>query len=275
MSAAFHDNLEILGTVCVIALSLGYAWAWWRARINAPNVISLGRPWLFFCGLAVAWFSIASRLAVLDHELLTFHMVNHLLLSNVSAPLILLGEPLLVFRSGLQNWRYVGRFFSNPRFENVVRTIAHPVFCWAAAIGALTVWHIPAVFAAGMRSPFWHGFEAVSFLLAGLLFWSPIVEPWPVRQVRPRWWVPVYLLLATFPCDVLSGFLVFCNRVVYSSYLMMPRHFAISPQDDQECAAALMWTFVTFLYLAPAVILTVTEITRSSEYGKTTRWETR
>jgi cytochrome c oxidase assembly factor CtaG len=66
----------------------------------------------------------------------------------------------------------------------------------------------------------------------------------------------VYLLLATLPCDILSAFLAFCDRVVYRVYLSTPKHFAISALEDQQCAGALMWTCVTIVYLLAAAILT-------------------
>jgi len=69
--------------------------------------------------------------------------------------------------------------------------------------------------------------------------------------------VPLYLFLATLPCDALSAFLTFCGRVVYPHYLSMPRLFDISALGDQECAGALMWVWVTFVYLAPAVVITI------------------
>jgi hypothetical protein len=56
---------------------------------------------------------------------------------------------------------------------------------------------------------------------------------------------------------VLSGFLAFCDRVVYSSYLSVPRAFDLSPLQDQQFAAALMWVAVTIIFLVPAVIVTV------------------
>jgi cytochrome c oxidase assembly factor CtaG len=66
----------------------------------------------------------------------------------------------------------------------------------------------------------------------------------------------VYLFLATLPCDILSAFLAFCDRVVYTVYLSTPKHFAISALEDQQFAGALMWTCVTIVYLVAAAILT-------------------
>ena len=84
------------------------------------------------------------------------------------------------------------------------------------------------------------------------------------HRERPRWSVPLYLFLATLPCDTLSAFLAFCDRVVYPSYLATPRRFGISPLGDQELAGALMWVCVTFIYLLPAVIVTVELLSPSS-----------
>jgi putative membrane protein len=76
----------------------------------------------------------------------------------------------------------------------------------------------------------------------------------------------LYLFLATLPCDALSAFLAFCDRVVYSSYLTAPRLFNISPLQDQQCAGALMWTCATFIYLIPAVVVTIQILSPASAH---------
>jgi cytochrome c oxidase assembly factor CtaG len=65
----------------------------------------------------------------------------------------------------------------------------------------------------------------------------------------------LYLFLATLPCDILSGFLVFSDRVAYPVYFSTPRLLGFSVLEDQQCAAALMWTCVTLVYLVPAAIV--------------------
>ena len=118
-------------------------------------------------------------------------------------------------------------------------------------------WHGPALFDMAMRSERWHAVEHAWFFAAGILFWWPVVQPWPSLARWPRWSVPLYLFLATLPCDALSAFLAFCGRVVYPHYLSAHRLFDISPLADQECAGALMWVWVTFAYLGPAAFVTV------------------
>jgi cytochrome c oxidase assembly factor CtaG len=65
----------------------------------------------------------------------------------------------------------------------------------------------------------------------------------------------LYLFFATLPCDILSGFLVFCDRVVYPSYLSSSHLSGFTALGDQQCAAALMWTCVTVVYLVAGAIL--------------------
>jgi cytochrome c oxidase assembly factor CtaG len=135
------------------------------------------------------------------------------------------------------------------------RMVTRPALCWTVSALTLVAWHIPALFTLGVRSATWHTFEQVMFFGAGLLFWWPVIEPWPSSSTGPRWSMLLYLFLATLPCDILSGFLVFSDRVAYPVYFSTPRLFGFSVLEDQQCAAALMWTCVTLLYLVPAAII--------------------
>ena len=125
-------------------------------------------------------------------------------------------------------------------------------------------WHIPAVFALGLQSEMWHGIEQASFLATGLLFWWPVVQPLPNRLKWPESSILLYLFLATLPCDILSGFLVFCDRVVYPVYLSSPHSFGLSALEDQQCAGALMWTCVTVVYLIAGTIFAARLLSPSS-----------
>jgi cytochrome c oxidase assembly factor CtaG len=73
----------------------------------------------------------------------------------------------------------------------------------------------------------------------------------------------VYLFLATLPCDILSGFLVFSERVAYPVFLSHG-HSAVSILDDQQYAGALMWTVVTIVYLVAGVIVTTRLLSAST-----------
>ena len=107
----------------------------------------------------------------------------------------------------------------------------------------------------GLRSQTWHGIEQASFLVTGLLFWWPVVEPSRNASKWSESSILLYLFFATLPCDILSGFLVFCDRVVYPVYLSSPPRFGLTALEDQQCAGALMWTCVTLVYLVAGAIV--------------------
>ena len=230
-----------------------------RMRAASGSAISGWRLASFLFGLSLIWLALGSPLVAYDHDLLTVHMIQHLLLMTVAPALILLGEPLFAFWRGLPRFGQVvlGPLFQRPFVQGFAHVFARPALCWTVAAMTLIAWHVPALFTLGMRSELWHSIEQASFLGSGFLFWWPVIQAWPRVATGPQWSTLLYLFLATLPCDILSGFLVFSDRVAYPAYFSMPRHFGFSVLQDQECAAALMWTCVTLVYLVPAAILSV------------------
>jgi len=125
-----------------------------------------------------------------------------------------------------------------------------------------------------LRSQVWHGIEQASFLITGLLFWWAVIQPFRNTLKWPESSLLLYLFLATLPCDILSGFLVFCDRVVYPVFLSSPQSFGLSALEDQQCAGALMWTCVTLVYLiAGAIVATQLVSSHRSEERSTLRVE--
>ena len=239
--------------------ALLYLRGWLRLRTAVVSAIPAWRAGSFTIGLLLIWLAIGSPLARLDEELLSVHMIQHLLLMTIAPPLIWLGAPAMPFLHGLPQrfvQAVVGPLLREPLVQRLGRALGQPVFCWLAATAALVGWHIPAAFTLALQSEAWHVLEHTSFLTTGLLFWWPVVQPWPRVAVSPQWSILLYLFLATLPCDVLSGFLVFSERVVYPAYFSASPHFGLSVLSVQELAGALMWTSVTVVYLIPAAILT-------------------
>lgn len=256
---------ESLPLTIVLALTaLLYLRGWLRLR----NAIPLWRAAAFLGGLFCLWIAAGSPVAALDEELLSVHMVQHLLLMTAAPPLILLGSPVLPLLRGAPGFALRGALAPLLRLPLVQRLghfLANPVFCWFTAAIVLIGWHVPPVFALALKSEPWHRVEHASFLAAGLLFWWPVIPSWPSVS-HARWSTVLYLFLATLPCDALSAFLAFCDRVVYPSYLAAPRQFSISPLQDQQCAGALMWVCVTFAYLIPAVAITIRLLATPGRY---------
>ena len=262
-------SLSSSATVVVLVLvSFMYERGWRRIRRASANAIPPWRLAGFLLGMFLVWGALGSPLVAYDHELLTVHMIQHLLLMTFAPALILLGEPLLAFWQGLPRFGKValGPLLRRHLVQWFAMMLSRPALCWTVSALTLLGWHVPELFTLGMHSEAWHSLEQASFLVAGFLFWWPVVQPWPGVSTGPQWWTLLYLFLATLPCDILSGFLVFSDRVAYPVYFSMPRHFGFSVLEDQQCAAALMWACVTLVYLVPAAILSTRLLSPRSFY---------
>jgi putative membrane protein len=244
-------------------------------RVRGSDEIPAWRAAACLLGLLSIWIAVASPLADGDAELLTLHMVQHLLLLSVAPPLIWLGSPVLALlhslphsaarepRSAPHEPRAVWRRDRMPasagsrRWRQAAAPPGHPVVCWLAGTMTLVGWHIPAALTLVMQSHAWHGVQQATFLAGGLLFWWPVIQPWSVPSTDARWSLVVYLFLATLPCDILAGFLLFSERVAYPVYLSVARQSSLSVLEDQQCAGALMWTSVTIIYFVAAAAVTM------------------
>jgi len=266
--AAIRMSSPSSGTtlVVLVLVSFIYLRGWRGVRGAWVSALPAWRAASFLFGMFLVWGALGSPLVAYDHELLTVHMIQHLLLMTVAPVLLLLGEPLLAFWHGLPRFGKVtlGPLLQRPVVQRFAWMLSRPALCWTVSALTLMGWHVPELFTMAMHSEAWHSVEQASFLVAGFLFWWPVVQPWPSVSTGPQWSTLLYLFLATLPCDILSGFLVFSERVAYPVYLSMPRHFGFSAMEDQQCAAALMWTLVTLIYLVPAAILSTRLLSQRS-----------
>ncbi len=252
----------------VAAATVAYVYMLGLLRlVTKSTALPVWRSSAFLLGVAAVWAALGSSLASCDADSLSGHMVQHLLLMSIAAPLLLLGEPVRVILNAMP--RPIRKSIVCRLRRASMRRSGMPVraavACWLAASGTLVLWHVPAVFTLAMRSPAWHAVEQASFLVTGLLFWLPVIEPWPVRPL-PSWSIVVYLFMATLPCDVLSGFLVFSDRIAYPVYLSGASEAAVL--SDQQRAGALMWTCVTIVYLIAGTLVSARLLTFGSSFDR-------
>jgi cytochrome c oxidase assembly factor CtaG len=164
----------------------------------------------------------------------------------VTPPLLLLGTPLMPLLFGLPMGR--PRVLLGRLAARIDAWVGHPLAGLLAM--SLATWG-------------WHVVEHASFLLAGLLFWWPVVRPWPYRRRWPRPAMIPYLLLADLQNTALAAVLVFSDRVFYPSYGSGPAALA-----DQVAAGVLMWVPMSLAYLVPAGVLTVRWLSPAPSRGR-------
>ena len=238
-------------TVGLLATALLYLRGWREIRRTRPLIFPPWRAWSFVGGLLSIWIAVASPLDTLDGLFLVAHMTQHLILMSVAPPLLLLGAPAVPLlralpRSVLRD--ALGPFFRTPILHRLIRLLTHPALAWLAMNIAYLGWHVPGAYELALRSPGWHEVEHACFLATSLLFWFPVIQPWPSPSRVSRWAMLPYLVGADLVNTVLAAFLTFSPRVIYPSY---------SSLRDQAAAGALMWVVGSIFYLVPVMVIAI------------------
>ncbi len=237
-----------------------YARGWRRLYKRAPHRFGFRQFTSFYAGLITILFALMSPLDAFAGWLLTVHMIQHLLLMMVAPPLLLYGAPYLPLLFGLPRdflRNGVQPFLASPTLRRVGQFIVHPVFSLSAFVFTNTAWHLPAMYELALRSPTWHQVEHVCFLTTALLFWWPIIQPYPWVARGQRWLIVPYLFLADIQNTALSAFLIFCERVLYATYATVPRITSLTPLEDQAAAGAIMWVAGSVFFLVPVGLVTI------------------
>src|ERR1700747_2002732 len=143
--------------VALVLMSFLYARSWLRMQRASASAIPGWRLASFLFGMSLVWAALGSPLIAYDHELLTFHMIQHLLLMTFAPALILLGEPLLVFWHGFPQFAPVLRdqVFGRALAHRFGRALSRPALCWIVSASVLIGWHVPALFTLAMHSVLW------------------------------------------------------------------------------------------------------------------------
>jgi cytochrome c oxidase assembly factor CtaG len=250
----------IVLTITLIVIGLVYTRGWLAIRRTRPSQFPSSRLVYFLAGLAVIWLAIASPLDGFADVLLSAHMVEHLLLMSFAPPFLLLGYPVVPLLRGLPRGIVVsllGPLFRATTLRQLGHILTAPLVAWLAMNLVFLGWHVPAAYDFALEHERWHEFEHLCFLGTSILFWWPVIRPWPTRAAYSGWLLLLYLVMADVVNTILSAFLAFCDRSVYPYYSREPNPFQISPLFDQRAGAVAMWLIGSLVFLVPAAILTI------------------
>jgi putative membrane protein len=227
-------------------LPLVVAVGWWLWAVRSVNRAHPGNPVprrrtaAFLGGIVALAFALLSGIAVYDTDLFSVHMVQHVLLMLVAAPLIALGAPItLLLRVSSPETRR--RWWLPILHSRFVRVVAHPVVAWVMFAAMMWGVHFSPLFNASLEDPIVHDIEHIIFLVGALLFWWPAValDPAPFRMSHPA--RIGYLFTQMTQNTFLAVVILNATDVLYPHYLTLVRPWGMSPLEDQRLAAGIMW----------------------------------
>jgi putative membrane protein len=199
----------------------------------------------FWAGLLTLALALLSPLDAGAKYLFTLHMIQHMLLLLVAAPLLALAAPPSLF----------GWVYQRPLLRRAQRALWAPVPALLLFNGTLLLWHLPAAYDATLRSPWVHAAEHFTFIAAGLVFWGVIASPAPIF-VRAPFGIRLALLVGADVINFALGFaLSFAGRPLYVPYTVVRRMGGLTPLDDLRLGGSLMWVMGQMMYAIPLLIL--------------------
>jgi putative copper resistance protein D len=241
-----------LDPVPLLGVGLAAAAYLWAVRRLAASGSRFPHPtWRtasFLAGLGAIVVALNSPIEAYEGILFSVHMVQHMILELVAAPLLLLGAPVtLALRVATPSVR---RGLLGILHSRVVAVISFPLVGWLVFAGVNWGWHFSSLYNDALENVALHYFQHATFLAASLLFWWPVVGADPSRWRLPYPVRLFYLFLAMPQNSFLGVALMGAPAVLYPHYLTNLRTWGPSAVADQNLGGILMWVVGDMVFLA-------------------------
>ena len=217
-----------------------------RRRLSDAGRVNRSQVVAFLLGVATIYAASGSPIHDLaDQYLMSFHMLQHVLLTMVAAPLLLVGTPGWVWQAVLRNRRLLP----------IARLVTKPIVAFALFNAALLMFHLPVTIDIQVRLWGFHLFAHIALVTTGVIMWWPVFSNVPEL---PRLSYPMqmaYLFVQSLLPAVLAAFLTFSSGTIYTFYDTTPRIWGLTPLDDQQFAGLIMkllGSFILWLFIGIA-----------------------
>ena len=235
----------VVGTALIVGFYL-YALNSLRKRYYPEEQVKTGQTFAFLLGMFIMFMALVSPLDELgDSYLFSAHMLQHLCLTMVGPPLLLVGTPAWMVKPLLRNRAIflIAKFFT------------YPAIAFFLFNADLWLWHAPPLYNATLENQSIHILEHLTFIVFAVLNWWPVYSP--LEEGLPRLSFGgrlLYLFLSGMPMVALGAGLTFAPPL-YAPYLAAPRIWGLSPATDQQLGGLIMWVPVNIAYIVVVSII--------------------
>ena len=236
--------LEPFIAIPLIWAALAYGWGVRRVQRRWADGWPLPRAVAFYAGLVTLGLALFGPPGVWNDDLFFLHMLQHLLLMMVAAPLILIGRPVQLFLRALHPatlGRITRKLLRSGRFRTALTIITHPLTVLVLFNANLVLWHLPGAYELALEDALVHELEHAAFIGTALLFWWILIDPVPRHHRVSSHWLFALSFSTCMVGSLLGAALTLSPDVIYTHYEGPDQPFGISPLADQQIGGALMW----------------------------------
>jgi putative membrane protein len=234
----------VLGLILFCALYLLFTGPW-RDRFPAAQPLTRKQQVCFVVAVVTLVAALLSPIGGLDTVSLTMHMIQHLLLTLIFPPFLLLATPAWMIRPLLRS----------PAVLSFGYWLTRPVPAFLLFNGVFSLWHVPFFYEGIVNNLNFHILTHLLFIGTAVVTWWPICSP---SQTLPRLPYPAQILYlfmqGTIP-TILGALLTFTETPWYPSYIAAPRLLDLTPLDDQIYAGLIMWIPGSSIFLIALTIV--------------------
>lgn len=234
----------VIGTALIIGLYL-YAVGPLRKKYHLAEHVKKAQVFSFLLGMFIIFLALVSPLDELgDSYLFSAHMLQHLCITIVGPPLLLIGIP---------GW-LVDPLLRKPVIFRIAKVLTFPALAFFLYNFDFWLWHAPPLYNATLENQNIHILEHLTFIVFGVIYWWPVFSP---SALLPRLSIGgqvLYLFLSGMPTVALGAGLTFLPPL-YAPYLAAPRVWGLSPAADQQLGGLIMWVPGNIVYIVIVSIL--------------------
>jgi cytochrome c oxidase assembly factor CtaG len=252
-------NWEVWVLVCLGLAVFGYAYGLRRLDAHARSrIFGILRITSFAGGIAALFVALISPLDALDDQLFSAHMVQHLLLMMVAAPLLVCSRPAMAFLWAfpMSARRVIGRIWIAGGLHRSVTALMSPLVVWLLCSMVLWFWHLPGPYGWALANEGIHTLEHFCFFISALMFWSLVIEPFGRRRLD---YGGTLIFVATLGVQngLLGALLTLAGHPFYSAHFDTTAPWGLTPLEDQQLAGIIMWIPASLIHLTSLALLFV------------------
>jgi cytochrome c oxidase assembly factor CtaG len=245
----------------LVAIGAAYVVGYRRLSARRRRAdVAMTRGMVFGAGYCVLLVALVSPLHTLGEDLFSAHMVQHLLLTHVAAPLLLAANsmPVVLWALPERDRAAVGRWIGHERLiRGPLKLLTHPAIAWSLYLASQWLWHQPTAYQWALANRWVHYAEHLTFFGAAVLFWWPVVGAAPLGSPLSYPARILYAFLAWIPNSILGAGIALSPSVLYSHYAERARLMGVDAQSDQVLAGLIMWIPGDLLFLGILLLLLV------------------
>jgi cytochrome c oxidase assembly factor CtaG len=198
----------------------------------------------FAVGYTALLIALVSPLHAVGEQFFSVHMVQHLLLSLVAAPLLLLSNsmPVLLWALPRRERATIGRLTGQAGpIRSSLRWLTLPLVAWWLFVGTQWLWHVPVAYEWALENRWAHYLEHISFFVTAVIFWWPVIGSPPLPSPLGYPARMAYTFLAWMPNSFLGAGITLSRGPLYPSYVASAQLNGTDALVDQQLAGLIMW----------------------------------